>query len=117
MSGQSTTADLYFLRLRVADGEFLMRPEKCHLASVLAALVPYWTVNSDLKSIIIISPPNMSDDGLLALSIYAEKAAFSLEELYEDTERRLTTYDTWDAVFRAVLVRLIPFMTWRPVLH
>ena len=97
-------------------------PEQCdHLTSVIAELVPDWTVELHLdmlcKPMIVILPENLDDAIGPTLVVYGDDTAFHVEELRWDACRKLGEYRVWTDVLRAVWLRVFWETPFAPTLH
>lgn len=92
-----------------------------HLAAVVAALGPTWSVelHDDVpgEATIVILPDDLDLAIGPTLVIHADASAFRLEELDGDTCRKLGDHQAWADVLRAVRIRLAWETSFLTTLH
>jgi hypothetical protein len=82
------------------------------LATMVAPLIPDWSVEfhrDELGEWAIVIMPDDADDAVYpTLIVHTDGSVFHLDELRQDTFRKLSEHPTWTELLRAVRIRL----TW-----
>jgi hypothetical protein len=88
---------------------------------MVAPLIPDWSVEFHRDELgeatIIIMPRDAEDDIYPTLIVYADSSVFHLDELRQDTFRKLSEHLTWTELVRAVRLRLSWEMPVSVTLH